>query len=237
MKKEEVRQRILDVGVVPVVRASSSKLAIAAADAICAGGISIIEVTMTVPGAIDVIQELVLSMGTEILIGAGTVLDVATARQCIDAGAEFIVGPTFDPETVKLANRENKLVMAGALTPTEVVNAWKNGADFVKIFPCGNVGGPKYIKALKAPLPQIHLVPTGGVSLTNAAAFIRAGASALGVGAELVSEAALASGNGALVTRTAQLFINAVREARQPTELITSTGSKGNHGVTGRSEI
>jgi 2-dehydro-3-deoxyphosphogluconate aldolase/(4S)-4-hydroxy-2-oxoglutarate aldolase len=215
MRKEEIRQRILDIGIVPVVRASSANLAIAAVEAICAGGIPIIEMTMTVPGAIDVIRGLSASLSSEIVIGAGTVLDADTAKRCLDAGAEFIVSPAIDPDTVELAKREGKLIMPGALTPNEVIEAWKKGADFVKVFPCGAVGGPQYIKSLKAALPQIPLVPTGGVTLANAAAFIGAGASALGVGADLVSEKALISGDVQSITRTASLFFNSVRKARQ----------------------
>ena len=215
MTKEEIRHRILDIGVVPVVRASSAKLAIAAVQAICEGGIPIIEMTMTVPGAVDVIRQLSASIGQEATIGAGTVLDADTAKRCLDAGAEFIVCPALDPGTVELAKREGILIMPGALTPNEVIAAWKTGADFVKVFPCGALGGPQYIKSLKAPLPQIPMVPTGGVNLANAAAFIRAGASALGVGADLVSEKALASGDVESITKTARLFFNAVREARQ----------------------
>ena len=212
MTKEEIRRRILDVGIVPVLRASSAKLAMAAAEAICAGGIPIIEVTMTVPKAVDVIAQLASSIGSDVLIGAGTVLSAEEARRCIGAGAEFIVSPAFDAEIVKLVNQENRLMMAGGLTPTEVVTAWKAGSDFVKVFPCGNVGGPKYIKSLKAPLPQIPLVPTGGVPLTTAAAFIRAGAAALGIGSELISEAALTSGDFGQITRTAEEFVAIVRE-------------------------
>jgi 2-dehydro-3-deoxyphosphogluconate aldolase/(4S)-4-hydroxy-2-oxoglutarate aldolase len=219
MRKEEIRQRILDIGIVPVVRASSAKLAIAAVQAICDGGIPIIEMTMTVPGAIDVIRQLSASIGKEATIGAGTVLDADTAKRCLDAGAEFIVCPALDPPTVELAKREGILIMPGALTPNEVIAAWKTGADFVKVFPCGALGGPQYIKSLRAPLPQIPMIPTGGVSLANAAAFIRAGASALGVGADLVSEKALAAGDVESITKTARLFLNAVREARQEPQL------------------
>src|SRR6516162_4821947 len=219
MRKEEIRQRILDIGIVPVVRASSAKLAIAAVQAICEGGIPIIEMTVTVPGAIDVIRQLSASIGKEATIGAGTVLDADTAKRCLDAGAEFIVCPALDPPTVELAKREGILIMPGALTPNEVIAAWKTGADFVKVFPCGALGGPQYIKSLRAPLPQIPMIPAGGVSLPNAAAFIRAGASALGVGADLVSEKALASGDVESITKTARLFLNAVREARQEPQL------------------
>lgn len=199
----------------PVVRASSAKQAMLAAEAVCAGGISIVEVTMTVPGAIEVIAELSKSMGSEVLIGAGTVLDAETAQRCIDAGAEFIVSPGFDLETVKSVNHAGKLMMAGALTPSEVIAAWKAGSDFVKIFPCGAVGGAKYIKALKGPLPQIPMIPTGGVNLTTAADFILAGAAALGIGGELVSASALESGDLAPIVEAARGFVSIVRNARK----------------------
>ena len=199
----------------PVVRASSAKQAMLAAEAVCAGGIPIVEVTMTVPGAIEVIAELSKNMGSEVLIGAGTVLDADTAQRCIDTGAEFVVSPGFDLETVKLVNRASKLMMAGALTPTEVIGAWKAGSDFVKIFPCGAVGGAKYIKALKGPLPQILMIPTGGVNLTTAADFILAGAAALGIGGELVSASALESGDLAPIVEAARSFVSIVRNARK----------------------
>src|SRR5258706_7475108 len=142
MTKDEARIRVIEVGVVPVIRVSSPRHALAAAEAIHAGGISIVEITMTVPGALEVITELSRTMGTDVLVGAGTVLDEATARQCLDAGAEFLVSPGFDPLVVELAHRQNKLVIAGALTPTEVIAAWNAGSDFVKVFPCSAVGGP-----------------------------------------------------------------------------------------------
>ena len=194
MTKEEVRRKIAEVGIVPVVRAASASAAMAATEAVSKGGIPIVEITMTVPGAVEVIAELANTVGSHILIGAGTVLDADDAQRCIDAGAEFLVSPGFDLGTIKLANRLGILVMAGALTPTEVITAWKSGSDLVKIFPCGTVGGAKYIKALKAPLPNIPMVPTGGVNLSTAADFIRAGAEALGIGGELVSPATLESG-------------------------------------------
>ena len=215
MTKQEVAKRIVEVGIVPVVRARSAKQAMQAAEAVCSGGIPIVEITMTVPGAIDLIAQLANSIGSDVLIGAGTVLDAETGRKCLDAGAEFLVSPGFDPETVQLANREGKLVMSGALTPTEVMAAWKAGSDFVKIFPCGAVGGPSYLRALKAPLPQIPMVPTGGVTLKTAAEFIHAGAAALGVGGELVSAEALQSGNTNQITVTARQFVEAVRGAKE----------------------
>jgi 2-dehydro-3-deoxyphosphogluconate aldolase / (4S)-4-hydroxy-2-oxoglutarate aldolase len=215
MNKQQVKSRIEEIGVIPVVRAASSKQAMLAAEAVCKGGIPIVEVTMTVPGAIDVIAQLAKSIGSEVLIGAGTVLDAEAAQQCIDAGAEFIVSPGFDLETVKFSSRAGKLMMAGALTPTEVIAAWKAGSDFVKIFPCGTVGGAKYIKALKAPLPQVPMIPTGGVNLTTAADFIHAGAAALGIGGELVSASALESGNTAPIVEAARSFVSIVRESRR----------------------
>src|SRR5215813_13815687 len=195
MTTAEAAKRIKEIGIVPVVRAGSSSEALFAVDAVEAGGITIVEITMTVPGAIDLIATLARTHSSHVLIGAGTVLDAETARQCISAGAEFIVSPGFDAATVQAARLAGKLVMAGALTPTEVITAWKAGADFVKIFPCGSVGGTKYIKALKGPLPQIPVIPTGGVNLETAGDLIRAGAEALGIGSELVSAAALRSRN------------------------------------------
>jgi 2-dehydro-3-deoxyphosphogluconate aldolase/(4S)-4-hydroxy-2-oxoglutarate aldolase len=218
MTKQEVANRIVEIGIVPVIRASSPKHALQAAEAVCAGGIPIVEVTMTVPGAIEVIAQLSKSIGSEVLIGVGTVLDAETAERCINVGAEFIVSPGFNPETVQFANRAGKLMMAGALTPTEVIAAWKAGSDFVKIFPCGSVGGAKYIKALKAPLPQIPMIPTGGVNLSTAADFILAGAAALGIGGELVSASALDSGNTAPIVEAARNFVAIVRNARGTTK-------------------
>jgi 2-dehydro-3-deoxyphosphogluconate aldolase/(4S)-4-hydroxy-2-oxoglutarate aldolase len=212
MTKEQVRQRILQVKIIPVVRASSAEQAVGAADAVRAGGIPIVEVTMTVPGALGVIAELSRVMDSDVIIGAGTVLDADTAQKCLDAGAQFLVSPGFDPKTVALARRLDILVMPGALTPTEVITAWKAGADFVKIFPCGNVGGPAYIKSLKAALPQIPMIPTGGVNLETAAAFLRAGASALGIGGELISRAALDSGNFTAITDAAKRYTAIVNQ-------------------------
>jgi 2-dehydro-3-deoxyphosphogluconate aldolase / (4S)-4-hydroxy-2-oxoglutarate aldolase len=214
MTKKQVADRIVEIGIVPVVRASSSKLAAQAAEAVCAGGIPIVEITMTVPGAIEVISQLASTAGSQVLVGAGTVLDAEMAQRCIDAGAQFLVSPGFEIETVKLANRLDTLVMAGALSPTEVIAAWKAGSDFVKIFPCGSVGGAKYIKALKGPLPQVPMVPTGGINLNTAAEFIQAGSAALGIGGELVSASALASGKTSEITDAARSYVSIVREAR-----------------------
>ena len=223
MTKEETSKRIVEIGIVPVIRAASSKQALLASEAVCAGGVPVVEITMTVPGAIDVIAELAKTAGKEILIGAGTVLDPPTAQRCLDAGAEFLVSPGFDLETVQLARRLGKLMIAGALTPTEVIAAWKAGSDFVKIFPCGSVGGAKYIKALKAPLPQVPMIPTGGVNLNTAAEFILAGAAALGIGGELVSAAALKSGNTREITHSARQYVGIVAAARAGTEISHAT--------------
>jgi 2-dehydro-3-deoxyphosphogluconate aldolase/(4S)-4-hydroxy-2-oxoglutarate aldolase len=209
MTKQEAARRILEVGIIPVVRAASAELALAAAKAASAGGIPIVEITMTVPGAIDVIAELTNVRGSEILIGAGTVLDADTAAKCLEAGAEFIVSPGFDRETVAFVRSRNVLMMAGALTPTEVINAWKAGSDFVKIFPCGNAGGPAYIKSLKAALPRIPMIPTGGVNLTTAAAYLDAGAAALGIGGELIS------GDAAAITDAAGQYVSILVRYRQ----------------------
>jgi 2-dehydro-3-deoxyphosphogluconate aldolase/(4S)-4-hydroxy-2-oxoglutarate aldolase len=215
MTKRETLQRIVDVGICPVIRVLSKEQAFAAADAVCDGGIPIVEIAMTVPGALHVIEQLAKARHN-ILVGAGTVLESETARHCIEAGAQFIVTPGFDAETVRLANSENLLIMAGALTPTEVITAWRAGADLVKVFPCGSVGGPKYIKALKGPLPQIPMVPTGGVNLRTAADFIRAGSAAVGIGGELVSIAALTAGRTAEITDTAKQYVRIIHEARAP---------------------
>jgi 2-dehydro-3-deoxyphosphogluconate aldolase/(4S)-4-hydroxy-2-oxoglutarate aldolase len=214
MTQEEVAKKIREVGVVPVVRAKSARQAQLAAEAVCAGGVPVVEVTMTVPGAIELIAQLAKALGSEVLIGAGTVLDAETARRCLDAGAQFIVSPGFDPETVRFAKQQRTLMMAGALTPTEVINAWKAGSDFVKIFPCGSMGGAKYLKALKAPMPQVPMIPTGGVNLETAGEMIRAGAEALGIGGELVSAAALDAGDPKPITEAARAYVAIVKEAR-----------------------
>lgn len=214
MTKEETRQRIVDIGIVPVIRASATAHVLSAAEALCAGGVPIIEITMTVPRAIDAIAQLSIS-AEAMLIGAGTVLDARTAERCIDAGAEFIVSPGLDIATVKACNSRGVLVIAGALTPNEVIAAWNAGSDLVKIFPCDAVGGARYIKLLKGPLPDVPMIPTGGVSLTNVADLIRAGAEAVGVGGELVSKAALSAGNLDQIARAAGQYLAAVREARQ----------------------
>lgn len=212
--KQEVLARIREVGIVPVIRAESPDEAAAAIEAIRAGGIPVLEITLTVPRAIRLIEDVAQRFGQEALVGAGTVLDAETARACILAGARFVVSPALDLDTIACCRRYGVPVFPGALTPTEVVRAWQAGADMVKVFPCGNVGGASYIKALKAPLPQVELVPTGGVNLQTAADFIKAGASALGVGADLVDLKALRAGNAALITERARQLVEIVRVAR-----------------------
>ena len=184
MKKEEVLQKIRTIGIVPVIRAASADEATNAIKAIKRGGIDIFEVTMTVPGAIALIERLVSEFAQTALIGAGTVLTPEQAEECIAAGAQFIISPALNLETVALCRKKEIAVMPGALTPTEIVAAWNAGADFVKVFPAGALGGASYIKSLKAPLPDVEIIPTGGVSLKTAADFIKAGSSAIGFGAD-----------------------------------------------------
>jgi 2-dehydro-3-deoxyphosphogluconate aldolase / (4S)-4-hydroxy-2-oxoglutarate aldolase len=214
MDKQKVRERIIEIGIVPVVRASSPAEACLAADAVRQGGIPIVEITMTVPGAIDVIRELVKNCGSDVLVGAGTVLNAEAARRCIDAGAQFLVSPGLNFETVAFAAREGKLIMAGALTPTEVMAAWDAGADIIKVFPCGQVGGAKYIKALKGPFPQIPFIPTGGVNLNTAAEFLEAGCVALGIGGELVQADALKANKPEIISESARKFLAIVKHTR-----------------------
>ncbi|MCA1555778.1 MAG: bifunctional 2-keto-4-hydroxyglutarate aldolase/2-keto-3-deoxy-6-phosphogluconate aldolase [Acidobacteria bacterium] len=214
MNKSEVLRRIKEIGVVPVVRAASADEAMLAIDAIREGGINVLEITLTVPGAVAVIEDVSKRFGDEVTVGAGTVLDADTARACMLAGAQFIVSPSLNLETIEICRRYSIAVMPGALTPTEVITAWQAGADMVKVFPCNAVGGASYLKSLKAPFPQVELIPTGGVSLQTAADFIRAGASALGVGSDLVDTKAIRAGEAEKVTQAARAYLEAVREAR-----------------------
>lgn len=217
MTREEVLQQIRKVALVPVLRATSAELAIKAAAAIEAGGVSLLEVTMTVPGAIDVISAVIKSSQGRVVVGAGTVLDPETARACIIAGAQFVVSPALNLGTIEVCRRYSIAVIPGALTPTEIVTAWEAGADIVKVFPCGSLGGPKYLAALKGPLPQIELIPTGGVSLSNAADFLAAGACALGAGSDLVDSSALAKGNLDVITENTRKYVAVVQQARSKT--------------------
>jgi 2-dehydro-3-deoxyphosphogluconate aldolase / (4S)-4-hydroxy-2-oxoglutarate aldolase len=214
MDRVEVLARIRQLGVVPVVRASSGEEALSLAEALRAGGIDVIELTMTVPFAVEIIRELARQRG-KFVVGAGTVLDAETARACILAGAQFVVSPATDEPTISCCRTYGIPVMAGALTPTEVVRAWRAGSDLVKVFPCGAVGGASYLRALKAPLPQIELVPTGGVSLETAADFIAAGASAVGAGADLVDLKKLRAGEASFISERARKYLEEVARARR----------------------
>lgn len=218
MAKIDVLKRIEEVGIIPVVRVSSGEEAVSVAEIIQEGGIPILEITMTVPGAVSVIEQLAKRYGDSVLMGAGTVLDHEAARLCIEAGAQFVVSPSFNVQTLEFCKRRGIAVFPGALTPTEVVNAWEAGADAVKIFPCSAVGGPKYIRALKAALPAIRMIPTGGVSLLTAHEFISAGAWALGVGTDLVSSKAMEPAERESVRATARSYLTAIREARSAVE-------------------
>jgi len=211
---DDVVRRIGEIGIVPVVRASSVEEANRAVEAICAGGIGSVEITMTVPNAISVIREVVQQRGKDVLIGAGTVTNAAQAEACILAGAQFLVSPGLSVAVLGEAKKHSILAIPGALTPTELMSAQEHGATLVKIFPCGNVGGAKYLKSLKAPFPKAMLIPTGGVNTANAADFIAAGAFALGVGADLVDAAALREGNLEKITNAARELVNAVTSAR-----------------------
>ena len=216
MNKEEVHAKILEVGILPGVRTSSAAEARFAAETIAKAGIPIVEITMTVPGAIDVISHLVHNL-PEVIVGAGTVLDIETAQLCLKAGAKFLTSPGLDLEIVQFARKENVLMMAGALTPTEVIMAWRAGSDFVKIFPCAQVGGDSYIKALKGPFPQVPLIAAGGVNQQTATAFVLAGAAALGIGGELVPRAAIELRQPERIRELARRFLNLVKMARLQT--------------------
>ena len=211
---DDVVRRMGEIGIVPVVRASSVEEANRAVEAICAGGIGSVEITMTVPNAVSVIREIVQRRGKDVLIGAGTVTNAADAEACILAGAQFLVSPGLSVAVLAEAKNHSILAIPGALTPTELMSAQEHGATLVKIFPCGNVGGAKYLKSLKAPFPKAMLIPTGGVNAANAADFIAAGAFALGVGADLVDAAALREGNLDKITNAARELVNAVTSAR-----------------------
>ncbi len=214
MKKEIILSSIMDIGIVPIARTTSAESAILAIEAIYRGGIRAAEITMTVPGALKALEKIADKFGDKIVLGAGTVLDPETARACMLAGAEFFVTPSLRLSTIEIAKRYSKVIMPGALTPTEVLTAWEAGADIVKIFPCGNVGGPKYIKALKGPLPQIEMVPTGGVNLETAGEFLKAGACAVAVGSELVDAKSIREGRFDLIEEKARQYLAAIAKAR-----------------------
>lgn len=212
--REKALSHIREVGVVPIIRVSAAADAFRAVEAIVAGGIPIAEVTMGVPNALRVMERVVERFGDSVLLGAGTVLDTETCRAALLAGADFIVTPLLDVKVIEAARRYSKACIPGALTPTEVVTAWQAGADMVKVFPCGPVGGPKYLRSLRGPLPQIDFVPTGGVDLESVPEYIYAGAAAIAAGGELVSGKALREGNVDVITNNSRKFLEAVRSAR-----------------------
>jgi len=214
MTAANILAALVEGAIIPVVRASSAEAALQAVEAIANGGIRAAEITMTVPGAVRVLEKLADRFGGNLLLGAGTVLDPETARACLLAGAEFIVSPSLRPATIEIAKRYSKPVFPGALTPTEVLAAWEAGADVVKVFPCGNVGGAKYIKALKGPFPQIEMMPTGGVNLETIGDFLKAGACAAGVGGELVDVASMKQGRFDVLEERARQFLAAIAKAR-----------------------
>lgn len=205
---------LIQGGVVPVVRASSSDDAMKIVEAIKEGGINTIEITMTVPNALGVMEAVAKKFKGDVLLGAGTVLDAETARASILAGAEFVVSPCLNEDLIRICKRYAKIVIPGAMTPTEILKAWEMGADIVKVFPAGNLGGPEYIRAIKAPLPQILLNPTGGVNLENAGDFIKAGASVISVGSALVDKKAVSEGRFEVLTDKARQFIEEIKKAR-----------------------
>jgi 2-dehydro-3-deoxyphosphogluconate aldolase/(4S)-4-hydroxy-2-oxoglutarate aldolase len=214
MDRNEALAKILEIGIIPAVRTSSGDEARFAAEAVAKGGIPIVEITMTVPGALEVISELAQN-SPGVIVGAGTILDVKTARLCLQAGATFLTSTGFDRETIEFAIHEKVLMMSGALTPTEVVAAWKAGSDLVKVFPCAQVGGDSYIRALKGPFPDIPLIAAGGVNQQTASGFILAGAEALGIGQELIPREAIALRQPERIRELARRFLNLVKAARK----------------------
>lgn len=214
MDKKTIISNIVSIGIVPIVRCDSAADALAAVDAVYAGGIRAVEITMTVPGALGALEKVADKLGDKMTLGAGTVLDPETCRACFLAGAQFIVTPALKPATIEMARRYSKPIMPGALTPTEILTAWEHGADFVKVFPCGNMGGPKYIKALKGPLPQVEMIPTGGVNLETAGEFLKAGAAAVAVGGELVDGKTLKAKTYHVITERCQQYLDVIEKAR-----------------------
>ena len=214
MSKETQLKQILDCGIVAVVRSQDSQQLVEVVRALADGGVTVAEITMTVPGALDVLRQVRSALGDRVLLGAGTILDTETARAALLAGAEYIVAPTVNLDVIRLCQRYNKLVMPGAFTPTEILAAWEAGADIVKVFPA-EVVGPAFFKALRGPLPQIRLMPTGGVDLTTAAAFLKAGACCLGIGGQLVEPAAVAARNFDRLRDLARQYVAIVQQARQ----------------------
>lgn len=214
MEKIAVLKALREIGLVPVLRAQSVDQAMALAAAVAAGGVTVLEITMTVPGAIQVMRKLA-EQRPDILIGAGTVLDAETARMCILEGAQFIVSPALNLKTIEMCHRYSIAVLPGALTPTEIVTAWQAGADVVKVFPANAMGGAKYLSSLKGPLPQVEMIPTGGVMLGTAAEFLEAGAFALGVGSDLVAAKEIEAGRPEVITEVAKKYLAIVKEFRE----------------------
>jgi len=200
--------------VIPVVRVSTREQAICAVDGIISAGITVVEITLTVPGAIQIVQDLTAKYGQKLLVGAGTVLDAETCRLAVLAGAEFIVSPAFDARVLEVARTYGKICMPGALTPTEALVAWQAGADLVKIFPCNSVGGPSYIRSLKGPFPQMQVVVTGGVNLENVGQYLAAGVAAVGVGEIILEREAIEAANVGQITVNARRFVDAIKAAR-----------------------
>ena len=214
MSQEKTKETIERVGIVPVLRARSAEEGHALAEALVAGGINVIEVTMTVPGAVELLREVKKAHGERVLLGSGTVTTVEQAVETIEAGAEFVVSPSLHPEVIGVTKEMGKVSIPGALTPTEAITAWRAGADYVKIFPCSAVGGASYLKALLAPFPELRVIPTGGVTLATAVDFLRAGARALGVGTDLVNAKAIEEGKPEKVTEMARTYVEVVRRFR-----------------------
>ena len=210
----EIKAEIERIGLVPVLRAQSAAEGHALVEAMLAGGVTVVEVTMTVPGAVDLLRALKKQHGSKLLLGSGTVTTAAQAAATIEAGAEFVVSPSLHPEVIAKTKDMGKVSIPGALTPTEVITAWNAGADYVKVFPCSAVGGASYLRALRAPFPELQLIPTGGVTQQTAADFLKAGARALGVGADLVNTKAIAEGKPGLVTDAARAYMEIIRIAR-----------------------
>ena len=214
MHRNAILSSIIEIGVVPIIRTKTAESAIKSIEAVYRGGIRAAEITMTVPGALKALELLADKFGDQMILGAGTVLDPETCRACILAGAQFIVTPALKHSTIELARRYSKPIFPGALTPTEVLTAWEAGADAVKIFPASAMGGAKYIKALKGPLPQIDMVPTGGVNLETAADFLKAGASAVAVGSELIDDKTIQDGKYEVFEERARQYLEVIRKAR-----------------------
>jgi 2-dehydro-3-deoxyphosphogluconate aldolase/(4S)-4-hydroxy-2-oxoglutarate aldolase len=212
---ETTQQTIERIGLIPVLRAKSVAQGRAVVDAMIAGGVTVVEVTMTVPGAVDLLKELKKAYGDQLLLGSGTVTTADQAQATIDAGAEFVVSPSTHPDVIAATKKNGKISCPGALTPTEAITAWNAGADYVKIFPCSAVGGASYLKALLAPFPFLKIIPTGGVTLQTAESFIKAGARALGVGSDLVNLAAVEAGKSDTITETARAYLKILADARK----------------------